>query len=112
MGFREDALAVIEEAGKAAGGLRALERETGVSCATLSNWLKQKKDPTLTLLAAVFDHVGATVCMPDKTTPAPNKPDKLDRQEALEREVIALRAQVDVLERVAGISQQKEKNVG
>lgn len=109
MGFREDALAVIEEAGRAAGGLRALERETGVSCATLSNWLKQKKDPTLTLLAAVFDHVGATVCMPDKAKPSSKAS---DRQDALEREVIALRAQVDVLERIAGISQQKQKNVG
>ena len=109
MGFREDALAVIEEAGRAAGGLRALERETGVSCATLSNWLKQKKDPTLSLLAAIFDHVGATVCMPGRVDPSPRE---TDRQDALEREVIALRAQVDVLERVAGISQQKQKNVG
>ena len=109
MGFREDALAVIESAGKAAGGLRALERETGVSCATLSNWLKQKKGPTLTLLAAVFDHVGATVCMPGKDVPTPKEE---DTRKALEQEVIALRAQVDVLERVAGISRQKQKNVG
>jgi len=109
MGFREDALKVVQQAKIEAGSLRALEKETGVSYATLSQWLSQKKDPTLTLLAAVFDHVGATVCMPDKPSQTPESDDK---SPPLEEEVIALRAKVDVLERVVGISSQKTKNVG
>ena len=107
MGFYEDALEVVRQAVDEAGSRRALAKKAGIGHVTLSQWLTGEKRPTLALLAAVFDAVGATVCM--RGEQAQNSKETPSREE-LEKEVVALRAQVDVLERVVGISKHAEKN--
>ena len=100
MGFYDDALEVVRLAVEKAGSIRALAKQAGIGHVAISQWLSGEKRPSLALLAAVFDVVGATVCMRGEQAPD----NKDTRAEALEKEVIALRAQVDVLERVVGLS--------
>jgi len=106
MGFYDDALEVVRLAVDEAGSIRALAKQAGIGHVALSQWLTGKKRPSLALLAAVFDVVGATVCMRGERAPD----DKDAKAQALEKEVIALRAQVEVLERVVGLSRPSEKN--
>lgn len=106
VGFRDQVMDRIRQAKEEEGSYRKLAAKAGVNYGTLYKWVTGKRKTALDDIGAVMDYLGVSIC---DTKAEQIVPDADTEKDA---ELIRLRAQVDVLERVVGISKEKEKNVG
>lgn len=106
MGFRDQVMDRIRQAKEEEGSYRKLAAKAGVNYATLYKWVTGKRKTALDDIGAIMDYLGVSLCDKAGEQIMPEADTKKDE------ELIRLRAQVDVLERVVGISKEKQKNVG
>ena len=106
MGFRDQVMDRIRQAKEEEGSYRKLAAKAGVNHATLYKWITGKRKTALDDIGAIMDYLGVSLCDKDGEQFTPESDTEKDK------ELIRLRAQIDVLERVVGISKEKQKNVG
>lgn len=97
MGFAEDVMTVLKDAGQKEGNAKALADHVGLNAPTLTRWLSGVRDPTLKNLGLVMDYLGVTLSTGPASTKAVACPELEEECARLRKTVVEQTVRLDEL---------------